>query len=65
MQTTETMVYTEPSHNYLASYTDARGETTTYTYDEERGLKLSETNPRGNTITYTYNPLTDELVSTT
>ena len=64
LKSTETMTYT-PDGNYLASFTDARGGISSYTYNTTKGLTLTATDPKGNTITYTYNNLTDELLTTT
>ena len=50
--------------NFLETHTNANGEKTSYTYDQTKGLLLSETDPNGNTVSYSYDALTDELVST-
>ena len=47
----------------LTTYTDARGETTTYAYDGS-GHLISETNALGQTTTYTYNGSGEETAIT-
>ena len=58
----EQMTYT-PDYNFIATFTNARGGVSSFTYDLQRGLRLSATDPTGNTVTYTYDPLSDELLS--
>ena len=64
LTTSESMTYHE-SGNYLATHMDARGKTTTYTYDSnyKKGLLMSEKDPKGNVTTYTYDNNTDQLLS--
>ncbi|MCL2105912.1 MAG: Ig-like domain-containing protein [Oscillospiraceae bacterium] len=59
----ESMTYT-PDYNYPATYTDARGLTTSYSYDPQSGQLLSVTDPRGNVIAHSYDANTGELLST-
>ena len=47
----------------MASTTDSRGKTTTYTYDTARGLQTAVTDPNGNTTSYAYNAYNDRLNS--
>lgn len=54
------MTYTE-NGAYAQTVTDARGETSTYTYLESRGLLASAEDPRGNTTEYTYEADSDKL----
>ena len=49
--------------NYPHTTTDSRGNTTTYTYDTDRGLQTGVTDAKGNTTDYTYNALNDLLES--
>ena len=45
--------------------TDARGNTTTYTYDYNRGLQTAVTDARGNVTSYTYQNENDRLLAVT
>ena len=64
LATSESMTYHQ-SGNYLASHTDARGKTSSYTYDSNftKGLLMSETDPNGNVTSYAYINNTDQLLS--
>ncbi|WP_238882331.1 DNRLRE domain-containing protein [Clostridium sp. YIM B02551] len=50
--------------NYLATNTDALGNTVNYNYDPNKGTLLTTTDPKGNTTTNTYDPNTDSLKTT-
>ncbi|URZ05295.1 DNRLRE domain-containing protein [Clostridium felsineum] len=54
--------YTD-SGNYIKSLTDSLGNTTTYNYDETKGLLNSTTDPKGNTTNNSYDGM-DKLTST-
>ena len=47
--------------NYQIATVDARDNSTTYYYDENRGLLTSVTDPYANTTEYTYDPDSDQL----
>ena len=47
--------------NYMSTLTDARGETISYSYNNQTGTLTSVTNPKGHVTNYTYNPNTDAL----
>ncbi len=47
--------------NFMTSLTDSRGKTTSYTYNESRGLLTSETSPGGHVTNYVYDANNDLL----
>jgi len=64
LTTSESITYTT-DNNYVATYKDARGGVSTYTYNLLKGLMTSAKDPKNNTITYVYDPNNDALTSTT
>lgn len=51
--------------NFMASQTDARGNTVQYTHNSNSGLLQKASDPKGNSVNYTYNANTKELTKVT